>query len=101
MPPRPAIATSSCHLSNSATTSAIAPNAPMRESCMMRSTSSRCHAPPKASTQSASPSSWKAPVSSSVVVIPSSTATPGGHHSAAPQVTNAPAPPTSSPTSGK
>ena len=35
-----AIALSNCHFSSSAMHTAIAPNAPMRESCMMRNRSS-------------------------------------------------------------
>jgi hypothetical protein len=35
-----AIAVSSCHFSSNAMHTAMAPNAPMRESCMMRSRSS-------------------------------------------------------------
>src|SRR5260364_369140 len=67
-----------CHLSISAITMPMAPNAPIRESRMMRNTSAGVRPPPNASQQSARPSSCRAPVSSRVADIDKSMATPGG-----------------------
>ena len=61
----------------------IAPKAPRRESFMISSARSRLTAPPRPSKVSASPSSWKPPVSSRPAPIAKPTAKAGVSSSAA------------------
>ena len=68
---------------------------------MMASAFSRDTAPPSASQLSASPSSWKPPVSQTLAAIASPTATVAGNSCIAPHSTSAEQPPTTAPTSGK
>lgn len=67
---------------------------------MMVSARSRPTAPPSPSQVSASPSSWKPPVSQTVAAIDRPTATDSGQTCAAAHSTAAPNAPTPSPTSG-
>jgi hypothetical protein len=81
-------------------TSAHAPNTPMRLSFRMSRIFSRSKAPPSASDVSASPSSWKAPVrSSDAPTAPSAAKAPPSGSSA--RLTHPARPPRTSPTSGK
>jgi hypothetical protein len=103
--PRPASVASSANFRPSASTSATAPKAPMRESFMISSARSRSAEPPSPSATSASPSSWKAPVSITVAMVLSTAATsaPATPGSPMPMPTNTSAAtaPTSQPMPGR
>ncbi|MCY1558807.1 hypothetical protein D9M68_957750 [compost metagenome] len=76
-PPPCASSASNATLLSNASTSAIAPKLPMRESFMISSARSRSALPPRPSARSARPSSWKAPVSSTPNTVLATAATQG------------------------
>ncbi len=93
-------------LASSASTTAIAPKAPTRESFMMIKARSRSGLPPSPSKTSARPSSWKAPVISTPKAVPHTAATSGANTldpspASKSAVKAATSPPTSQPTPGK
>ena len=87
-------------------TSASAPKAPTRESFMISKARSRALLPPSPSATSASPSSWKAPVSNTPSTVPRAAITSGvmavsGSTHASTTLADATRPPTNQPTPGK
>ena len=79
----------------------MAPKLPMRESFMMVRICAFSQPPPKPSTVSPQPSSWKAPVMYRVAAIEARMARVFGQMKKNSPKTRAPMPPTISPTAGK